>query len=186
MTGAAHDSVTEPSTPGGPTGAVRVDPARLRRARRFRRLFLGALAVFVALGVLGFFGLRTRTVTASAGVWRLEVRYPQIDRGGLAAPFAITVVRAGGIDAPVTLRMGDEYLDALDENGLDPDPAEATSGDGYVQWTFDPPDRGRVLTVSLDARIQPDRRGRVRGWVEIVDGEGGAAPRVEFTTWIAP
>jgi hypothetical protein len=180
------DTSDGPSTPGGPTGAIRSDHARLRRARAARRAFLGALAVLVLLGLLGFFGIRTRTISATRGPWRLEVTYPQVDRGGLAAPFSATITRTGGIEEPVTLRMGDEFLDALDENGLDPDPAEATSGAGYVQWTFDPPDGGDVLTVSLDARIQPDNRGRVPGWVEIVDHATPRAPRVEFTTWIVP
>jgi hypothetical protein len=182
MPDAAPETDT-PSSPGGPTGDVQVEPRRLRRARTVRRLFLGAVAAFVLLGVLGFFGLRTRTISAPAGPWRLEVEYPQVDRGGLPAPFTAVVSRTGGIREPVTLRVGDGFLSALDENGLDPDPVEATSGDGYVQWTFEPPDDGDVLTVSLDARVEPDRRGRVRGWVELV---GEPRARVEFTTWIVP
>jgi hypothetical protein len=58
-------------------------------------------------------------------------------------------------------------------------------GEPYVQWTFATPDDGSQLVVSLDARVEPGQRGRVEGFVELVDEEG-ELPRVDFTTWLLP
>lgn len=172
-----------------PTDPPSVGLRRLRRARVGRRLVLALVAAFVGLGLLGFLGPRSGSVQAHEGPWLLEVDHAFLNRAGLAAPFSFTVTHQGGFDEPVTVRVAESFLSALDEHGLDPEPAESTAGDSgnqaYVQWTFDPPEDGEVLTVAFDGRVEPGQRGRVAGFVEVRDDEG-PAPRAEFDMWLLP
>lgn len=166
------------------TEELHSDPARLRRARAVRRLGLSTLAVFVLAGLLGVFGERTSITRSEVDGSSLEIEYASRSRGGLPAPFDATLQRRGGFDAPIVVRMSSSWLSALDENGFDPDPSAATAGEGFVQWTFDPPP-GDTLTISIDARFEPGRFGRVNGWMEIVDPTDNSL-KADFSTWLAP
>lgn len=177
--------ISSESDPERRTDLLSHDIGRLRRARWLRRLFLATVALFVVLGAFNVFGVRTSTATAHRRDWRLAVEYPSVNRGGLPAPFSIRVTRSDGFTGSVKVTVASGYLSLFDDNGLDPDPDSSVSGDGYVEWTFEPPDGGGALVVTLDARIEPGRRGPIDGWVEVSD-DAGPGPKVEFRTWIAP
>lgn len=157
----------------------------LRRARAARRTFLAFLAVFVILGAVGVFGVRSGTVRSSGGGYTLEVRYPEVARPGLAVPWSVTVRHPGGFDGPLTLASTASYFDLFDENSLDPDPDASTSDGERVLWEFETPESGDVMEVSLDTRTGPNVRWGSRGETAIlVDGEPVAS--VEYRTWVMP
>lgn len=165
-----------------PTTDMDNDVRRLRRARLGRRIYLALVAVFVVCGLVGLLGPANRSVSSAAGGRSVQVDYPHTTRGGLAASFSILLTDPDGFADTVTVRVSEELLSSLDEHGLDPQPARATSEAGFVEWTFDAP-AGTTLAVSLDARIETGRAGKVQGWVEVV---GPEPLRVETTTWILP
>jgi hypothetical protein len=143
-----------------------------RRARNWRRVGLVALWIFVAAGVTGFLGVRMATTVATANGWTLEVHAPQITRGALDAPIAISITRAGGFDGKVTLRVDRTLLEHLDVNLIAPAPAAETGSTDVVEWTFDPPSRD-TLTITIDTRMSPSQMPGVDrlGFAVVVRGE---------------
>lgn len=138
------------------TAPDEVGIATLARARWGRRIFVVALAGFLALGALGVYGVRTTDVSARGGGYELSVHYARVSRGGLATPWSVEVRHPGGFPRDtVTLATTASYFDIFDENGLDPDPAEAVSDGERILWSFTTPSDGDTLTVSFDARTEP-------------------------------
>jgi hypothetical protein len=162
--------------------SVTVD--RVRTARFVRRLVLTLLVAFLALGAAGVLGVRTGSVRATGNGYELAVTYARVTRPGLATPWSAEIRRTGGFEGPVTLAVSSRYFEMFDENGLDPDPAEATATDEEILWEFSPPD-GDVLTVSFDARLEPGVQWGKRGTAAVVvDGERMVS--VRYRTWVLP
>lgn len=173
--------------PTFPTFPPPPDIRAVRRGRLGRRLFTAGLVVFLALGALGVYGVRTREVTAAGGGYRLTVTYTSVTRPGLATPWSVEIRRPGGFgDELVTVAVASSYFDAFDENGLDPDPAEAFTDGKRTVWRFEPPP-GDVMTVSFDARIEPGvQLTTVKGTVAVLDPAGADAARARFRTLVLP
>jgi len=166
------------------------DPPQIRTVRRGRfgrRLFTIALVVFLGLGLLGLYGIRTGEVSASGGGYQLTVTYTKIIRPGLAGPWSVEIRHPGGFgDAPVTVAVTSSYFDAFDENGLDPDPAQSVSDGSRSIWKFDPPP-GDVMAVSFDARIEPGvQLTRLKGEVAVLDEAGSDVVTARFRTLVMP
>ena len=161
--------------------------SRQRRARAIRRLFVSALALFLALGAFGFYGVRTRTASAAGGGYELSVRYATISRPGLATPWSFEVTRPGGFPDGITVGVTSGYFDAFDENGLGPTPVEETTDGDRTIWRF-APQSGDTLAVSFDARIEPGvQLARIKGTLEVFTGAGGPrAVSLDFSTWVLP
>ncbi|HVF13124.1 MAG TPA: hypothetical protein VM942_00925 [Acidimicrobiales bacterium] len=159
----------------------------VRRDRFGRRLFVTLLVAFLGLGALGVYGVRTREATATGGGYELTVTYSSVSRPGLATPWSAEIRRPGGFgEELVSLAVTASYFDSFDENGLDPDPAEAVNDGDRTIWRFDPPP-GDVMTVSFDARLQPDvQLTRVKGSASVLDESDSPVVTVKFRTLAMP
>lgn len=167
-----------------PTAPEDTDLFTARRARIFRRMFMALLVAFLAVGLTGFLGLKSRTTTVEGGGYELSVTYAQVSRGGLATPWSLEVHHPGGFGGPVTISTKTSYLDLFDENGFDPEPSKVTATADEVIWEFEPPD-GDTLGVSLDARLEPAVHwGRTGETSVLVDGRKVATAR--YRTWVMP
>ena len=149
-----------------------------------------ALGLFLAVGALGFYGVRTRTVSAAAGGYELSVRYASVSRPGLATPWSLEVRRPGGFPDGLTVAVMSSYFDVFDENGLDPAPVEETSDGERTVWTFGP-SAADTISVSFDARMEPGVQvTRAKGRAEVLAAAPGPAAAtavsVEFGTWVMP
>ena len=149
-----------------------------------------ALGLFLALGALGFYGVRTRTASESAGGYELSVHYASVSRPGLATPWSLEVTRPGGFPDGLTVAVTSSYFDVFDENGLDPAPVEETSDGERTFWKFSP-STSDTISVSFDARIEPGvQLTRAKGRVEVLDGPTGPTATtvvtVDFGTWVMP
>ena len=156
----------------------------MRRNRLARRMGLTVLAVVVLLGATGMLGVRTRTVRASSNGYDLTVRYAQVARPALAAPWEVTLHHDGGFDGPITISTSADYFHLFDENGLSPDPAGATAGRDRLVLEFDPP-AGETLTVSYDARIGPNVQMGKRATTQVLVHDEPVVG-VSYRTWIMP
>jgi hypothetical protein len=156
-----------------------------RRARAWRRIGLAVMGLVVVAALLGLLGVRYETVEATDGTTALSVRYPAIGRPGLGVSWQIEVERPGGFAGDVELEVDARYFDQLDENGIDPEPAETRSRGDFVVWTFDQPD-GERLVVDLDARLAPTWQLRSTGSVVVLGPEGQRQVGVEFDSWNLP
>ena len=177
-------------TPGAlpPTAAnLSTDPSTWEHAVWWRRVFLGLLAIIVVAGLLGFFGVRSRTVGArsQSGRVTLDVTYAQAARAGLDVPFEIKVHRDGGFDGDVVLVVSSDYLALFNQNSIDPQPDSETSTSHNVRWRYDQPPKD-TFVVTVDMAVQQGRHFGRSGRVAVLDGTGHTLAHTSFTTWLAP
>jgi hypothetical protein len=157
---------------------------RVAKARTTRRVGICLIALFLGLGAINVFGVRSDKVSASGGGFDLTVTYAAMSRPGLATPWEVEVRHRGGFDGPITIATTGDYMEMFDENGLDPDPSSSTATEDLIIWEFEPPD-GETLTVSFDARLEPAvQRGR-SGETSVLVG-GRSVVRVGYTTRVMP
>ncbi|HUR23085.1 MAG TPA: hypothetical protein VMZ73_04365 [Acidimicrobiales bacterium] len=169
-----------------PTEPAPTDIPRQVRARTGRRLFAVALGLFLLLGALGFYGVRSRTATAAGGGYELSVRYGSVSRPGLATPWSFEVRKAGGFPDGLTVTVTSSYFDAFDENGLGPAPVEETVDGDLTVWRFGPT-RSETLSVSFDARIEPGvQLATAKGELSVLGPDGRPAVTVDFKTFVMP
>ena len=160
------------------------DAVENRRGRLGRRVAMAALTVFVALGLVGFFGVRTATVSAAGGGYELTVTYPRVARGGLDALWRVTVRHEGGFDGPVTLATSADWFDIFETQGFYPSASDETADAGRVVQTFTQPP-GDTFVLTFDAYVQPaSQRGRTATTAVVVGGRDVVS--VRWRTWLAP
>lgn len=151
-----------------------------------RRVFVGLLGLFLALGALGFYGVRRETAQATGGGFELSVTYARISRPGLATPWSFEVRRAGGFPEGLTVSVTSGYFDVFDENGLGPAPLEETTDGNRTIWRFGPT-RSDTLSVSYDARIEPAVQLKTaKGDLSVLGPNGEPAVTVAFKTFVMP
>lgn len=158
-----------------------------RRSRNIRRAILAVVAVVVGLGASGLLGVRTVERTARANGHELTVRYASVARGGLAAPWSLTLRRAGGFEEgeTVRIRLSSDYFELFDENGFDPDADSSSADDRYLLQEYLMPD-GDTFELSFDARIGPSVQAGERGSAAVLDEDGNVVVEVSFRTWVVP
>jgi hypothetical protein len=140
--------------PSGSDTAPEATPERkLLRARTGRQLVVGLFAVFLVLGVLGFFGSKTSTVSATSGGYSLSVVYPAVTRPGLPIRWVMEVRHPGGFAGPIHLATSFGYLHLFDTSNTEPAASSSTADGGYIVMTFDPP-KGDVFTVTFDSSTE--------------------------------
>ena len=160
---------------------------RLTRARAGRRAFVVAVTAFLALGAMGTFGVTSSTVEAQGGGYELSVDYASRSRSGLASPFKIEVRRPGGFQSDtVELATTSSYLDAFDQNGIEPEPSESFDDGERVVWTFQVPPEAETLAVTVDFRVEPGvQLTTVRGTTAVLE-EGTDVASVSYRTFVLP
>ena len=169
-----------------PTEPEPTDIPRQKRARAGRRVFVVLLGLFLLLGALGVYGVRTKTSTAAGGGYELSVDYASISRPGLATPWAFEVRRPGGFPDGVTVAVTSSYFDVFDENGLGPAPAEETTDGDLTIWRFGPT-TSDTLSVSFDARIEPGvQLTTAKGELSVLGAGDQPVVTVAFKTFVMP
>lgn len=162
------------------------DEPAVRRARNGRRVALSLIGLVLLLGLAGFLGIRSSTVTArSADGYELSVTHAQVTRAGIAVPFHVTVRHQGGFDEPVTLSISSSLLERFDFQNLYPNPATETATGSRLVYEFDPPP-GEVFRLNLDARTAPDQNGSVETYRAALLVDGRQVAQVEFRMWVVP
>jgi hypothetical protein len=163
-----------------------VPRARVRAARWFRRFFFVLVTAIVVAGLLGFLGIRTATVQASANGYDLKVQYPKITRPGLPASVEIEVRRAGGFRGVLTVAVSSDYLSIFDVSGMDPDAVGATTTADEVRWDLQTPLDSDVMTISVDARTESSAELRTaKGSVTVIN-DGRPVATVSLKTRVMP
>ncbi len=143
------------------------------------------VAAIVVVGLSGLLGVRARSVSrVGADGTILTVTYAQVARPGVAAPFSVRVEQGEGFEGQIEIGTTASYLEAFDENGLDPEPVDSSSDGETITWTFEPPD-GAVFEVFFDARLEPGVQW-LRDGTTTVEVAGGTPVSVDYRTWVAP
>ncbi len=171
-------------SPRLPTAAVETDTGKARRARSARRVSMGLLGLLVVIALTSFLGVHTSTISASGHGYRLALTYPSVTRPGMAARWILEVRHPGGFDGPVTIATTSRYFDLFDFNNLDPVPSSQTTDTTSSIWVFDPPP-GDVLTITMDARVEPAQQYGKSAVTELRVG-GVRAVVLRYTTRVMP
>jgi hypothetical protein len=145
---------------------------------------MSVLTLFVLLGTVGVFGIRTRTATVSAAGYSLSLQYPFTDRAGEPVHWVLTVHREGGFPDTVDVGLTQSYLDTLDLNDIQPQSSDSKTVGPYVVWTFTRP-AGEDLRISIDAQIQLNAHFGAEGTVAVFEEDKPVAS-LRFRTWTAP
>lgn len=172
-----------PTTPL-PTDPDRIPIRRLRRDRAVRRVAIAALAVFVVAGLVGVFGYRTGSLTASGGGYQLRLSYPLVGRPGVPVQWILHVHREGGLRSKLTIGTSIGYFDLLEMNSIEPDPSAMTSVSGRVLWTFDTPG-GEDMTILVDAYLSPNARRGASATTTVFE-DGLPVASLAYQTRVAP
>jgi hypothetical protein len=174
-----------PSAPW-PTEPEEASADRIRRAAWLRRILIAILVAIVVVGMLGFFGIRTRTAETTANGFNLQVHFASIARPGVEVPFDVSVQRDGGFNGTVTLSVSGSYLSAVDAQSPQPEPQSTTADDDVVTMTFAAP-QGDTLGVSWLATIDPAANaGRKQATITVLGDDGSPAASVSIRTWVLP
>ena len=174
-----------PSAPGRSTRPDEIAAGQLVRARALRRVGLVALAVVVAAGLFNLLGVRTGTVSATGGGYRLSVEHAEVTRPGLASGWIVEVRREGGFDGPVTLVTDATYFDRFDFNQLYPEPASVLPRGEEVLFVFEGI-QGDVLRVAFDGRASPTFVFALAHGSTALEVGGRELVRVDYTTVVMP
>jgi hypothetical protein len=147
--------------------------ARDREGRRdvlLRRVALGAIAVFLALGLLNVFGQRPATSTAASEAARLEVYAPERVRGGLyyQARFRIDALRELE-EAMLVLDPG--WAEGITINTVEPSPVGEASRDGSLAFELGRIPAGRKHVFFLHLQVNPTNVGHRPQNVRLYDGD---------------
>ena len=162
-----------------------VSPARLVRARRYRRIGLVVLGLVVLAGLLNRLGVRRNVVSSEADGYRLTVEYASVTRPGLSTPWEVEVTHDGGFDGPVTLATNAAYFDRFDFNQFFPEPASTASRGDVVLLTFDGIEGDR-LVVRFDGRETPTYTFGLAEATTALEIDGREVVRVDYTTVVMP
>ncbi|MGH2682254.1 MAG: hypothetical protein ACRDIX_03355 [Actinomycetota bacterium] len=157
---------------------------RLRRARAGRRLLLSGLIGVLVLALANVLGMRTDSVTAAGGGYRLSVTYGSVSRPGLATPWGIEVHHPGGFQRPLTIATTRNYLMLFDHNVFYPDPSSVTATRDQLIFEFDPPP-GEVFRMTMDGRIEPTEHVNQSAETSVLV-DGLAVVTVHYTTRVVP
>jgi hypothetical protein len=158
--------------------------AVLRRGRAGRRVAAVILRLFAIAAAVGFFGVRSESVSARQRALAAHVTFPRISRPGEPANWTLDVRRPGGFAGDITVTTTASYLAVFDQNDLHPQPDDTQISGDQVTWTFSRPD-GEEFQIGLDGNIDSNTLlGRHRG-TTVVETSGERVA-VSYTTWTAP
>jgi hypothetical protein len=149
-----------------------------------RRLGIMVLLVVVVLGGLGFLGVRSRTVQATANGYTLRVTYPQTARAGLDIAWRAHVHHDGGFAGKLTLAVSTDYFRMFETQGFYPDADSSTNDGHFVYFTFVKPP-GDDFLVDYDAYIQPGSQLGKSATVKLIIGKK-VQVQASLRTWLVP
>lgn len=173
-----------PTTPGTTLDDVRgLD--RSDRGLWLRRATVLLLVCVQLAALSGWLGVRSKTASARANGYQLQVTYAAVARAGLDVPLTIRVQAPYEITGHIVVGISADYFRMFETQGFFPEPTEATADGDTVFLTFTPPPSGSVYVIDYDGYIQPaNQRGKEARVSLLVDGTEKAA--VQISTALLP
>ena len=135
-----------------------------------RRALLGVVGLVLLLALADVFGQRPSTTRAEEGAATLAVSAPSAVRGGLLFQARFTIeARSALKDA--TLVLGQEWLDGLTVNTIEPSPLNEASRDGSLALELGHLPAGARHVLYVEYQVNPTTVGTRTLKVELDDGE---------------
>jgi len=168
----------------------RVDLERMRDLRGrhrhpwVRRSLLALMAVGVLAAAAGLIGQATKTVAADGAGARLELKVPDVLRGGLLWRARISVRTDLDIKLP-RLILGAGFVEGMQLNTLEPAPESEAARGPRVVLSYPELKAGDELVVYLQMQVNPTTIGDQDTSVQL-DDETTQVARVTHTTRVLP
>jgi hypothetical protein len=135
-----------------------------------RRVFLTLFALFALCALLGLFGQRRSTATATGPAAVLRLGTPGTVRGGLFFEAVVDVTAAGSVQHP-RLVLDEGWLEGMQVNSIEPAAESEASRDGRLVLSYGQLDPGDRLRVYLQFEVNPTNHGRRPAGIELDDAE---------------
>jgi hypothetical protein len=138
--------------------------------RWLKRGILGAIALFLALGVANVFGQRPSGVTRETRDARLKVYAPTSVRGGLYYEGRYTVEAKRELKK-ATLYLSQGWLEGITVNTIEPSPVGEASRNGSLSLELGHIPAGETHTLYIQYQVNPTNVGRRSADVQLYDGD---------------
>lgn len=135
-----------------------------------RRALLCCVAVLPVLALLGVFGQRPSTSSASGPAASLSVTAPTRLRSGLIFQVRVKVVAHREIKQPQII-FDEGWWESMSVNSVEPEPTEESSKEGRVELTYGKLEAGQSLVSWIYFQVNPTNVGKRREDVQIDDGD---------------
>lgn len=157
----------------------------LRRHPWPRHLILGAITVFVILGLLNVFGQRPATVNASAPAAHLELYAPATLRGGLLFSARFRIEAKQDLKN-ATLVLDPGWVEGMSVNTIEPSPVNEGSRDGKLELQLGHVPAGHAYVLWMQFQVNPTNVAwRRPAGVTLLDGSRTIA-HIDRSTTILP
>lgn len=172
-----------PSTTAFDLGRTR-DLTGRSRHQWYRRAGLAVMGAVVVAALLGTFGQRDHTQTASGPAGSLELMKPAMLRGGLLWRARIVVRATEKIAAP-QLVLGSGFVRGMQLNTIEPSPTSEGSRGSGLAFTYPTLNAGDSLTIYLQLQSDPTIVGAQNTSVSL-EGANIAPIRLSSSTRVLP
>jgi hypothetical protein len=162
------------SLPEGLTAERNSDLRGRARHPHYRRALLCLVGVIPVLALLNLFGQRPTVTSAHALAADLKVTAPARLRSGLIFQVRVEVFAHRAISTP-QLTFSQGWWESMSENSVAPNPADETSSNGRVTFTYGKLAAGHTLIVWLYFQVNPTNVGNRSEDVELSDGSNSIA-----------
>jgi hypothetical protein len=135
-----------------------------------RRALLVLVTVLPVLGLLSLFGQRMGVSSVSSPAATLSVKSPGALRGGLLFTVRFQIVAHQSIKH-ATLVLGQNWLDGMTINGIEPSPGSEESRHGRLVLFLGPISAGETWNEYLSLQVNPTTIGDREGSVALYNGQ---------------
>jgi hypothetical protein len=157
----------------------------LRGAIWFRRVMIGLLTVFAALGLLNVFGQRPSTVRAETGAATLSVYAPHAVRGGVFMEARFHITAKHELKKAI-LKLDPGWGEGMSMNTIEPSPLGEASDNGRFSFELGHIPAGQSHILFMQFQVNPTNVAWHRPQnVELDDGNTVVA-RIHRTITVFP
>ena len=155
------------------TGAfseLEIDRAGMNRGLWARRVVIALFCVIAMLALADRFGQHPSESSASAPAASMTLTAPETVRGGLFFQSRVEIHALQEIAAP-HLVLDHGWVEGMQVNSIEPNPASELSRDGRVVLTYDKLAPGDDLRIWMQFEVNPTNVGRRPQNVRLYDGD---------------
>jgi hypothetical protein len=148
---------------------LEIDRAGINRGLWARRAVIALFCVIALLALADRFGQHPSESSASAPAARMTLTAPETVRGGLFFQSRVEIHALREIAAP-HLVLDHGWVEGMQVNSIEPNPASELSRDGRVVLAYDKLAPGDDLRIWMQFEVNPTNVGHRSYGIELDDG----------------
>ena len=148
---------------------LELDRAGINRGLWARRVVIALFCLIALLALADRFGQHPSESSAASPAARMTLTAPETVRGGLFFQSRVEIHALSEIAAP-HLVLDHGWVEGMQVNSIEPNPASELSRDGRVVLTYDKLAPGDDLWIWMQFEVNPTNVGRRSYGIELDDG----------------